>query len=160
MDCSTPGLPVRHQFLRLLKLMSIKSVIPYNHHILCRPLLLLPSIFPSIKVFSNELGLFQWAGSLHQVVKILELLLQHQSSNEYSGLISYRIDWFDFLAVQGTFNSLLQHHNSKASVLWRSAFFMISSLNPPSYPIALVFWALSCTEYGSCQWSCPFQDQF
>ena len=100
-----------------LKLMFIESVMSSNHLILRHPLLLLPSIFPSIKVFSNELGLFQRAGSLHQVVKILELLLQHQSSNEYSGLISYRIDWFDFLAVQGTFNSLLQHHNSKALIL-------------------------------------------
>ena len=147
MDCSTPGFPVLHYLPELLKLMYIEWVMSSNHLILCHSLLLLSSIFPSIRDFSNESGFFQWVGSLHQMVKVLELLLQHQSSNEYSGLISYRIDWFDFLAVQGTLNSLLQHHSSKASVLWCSAFFMILSLNPPSYPIALLFWTLSCTEW-------------
>ena len=96
----------------LLKLMSIESVMPSNHLILCRPLLL-PSIFPSIRVFSN--------GSLHQVDKLLELQLQHQPSNEYLGLISFRIDWCDLLAVQGTLESLLQHHRSEASILWCSS---------------------------------------
>ena len=94
---------------RLLKLMSIELVRLYNHFILC--LLLLPSIFPSIRVFSNELAKVS--------------VLQHQSFNEYSGLIYFRTDWFDLLAVQGTFKSPLQHHSSKASILPCSAFFMI-----------------------------------
>ena len=92
----------------LLKLMSIELVMPSNHLILCGPLPLLPSIFSSIRVFSNE------SVSLHQVAKLLELQLQHQFSNEYSGLISFRMDWLDLLAVQGTLKSLFQHHSSKA----------------------------------------------
>ena len=92
----------------LLKFMSFESVMPPNHLILCRPLLLLPSVFSSI-------SLFQCVGSLHQVVRGLEL--QHQSFSECSGLISFRIDWFDLLAIQGTLKSLLQHCNSKAAVL-------------------------------------------
>ena len=92
-----------------------------NHLILCCPLLLLPSIFPSIGAFSNE-------SSLH--VRALELQLRISPSNEYSGLIFYRIDWFDLLAVQGTLKSLLQHHNSKASVLWCSVFCMIQLSHP------------------------------
>ena len=104
----------------LLRCMSIESVMLSNHLILCCPLLLLPSIFPSIRVFSSELALHmrwpkQWSFSFSIT-----------PSNEYSGLISFRIDWFDLLAVQGTLKSLLQHHNSKASILWHSAFFMIS----------------------------------
>ena len=95
----------------LLRLMSIESVMPSNHLILCRHLLFLPSVFPSIRVFSNELTLrISWP-------KVLKLHLQHQSFSEYSGLIFFRIDWFDLLAVQGTFRSLLQHHSSKASSL-------------------------------------------
>ena len=101
----------------LLKLKSIESVTPSNHLILCHPLLLLPSIFPSIRVFSNK-------SALPQVAKVLELQLQYQSSSEYSGLISFRIDWYDLLEVQGTLTSLLQHHSSKPSVLWSSTFFM------------------------------------
>ena len=100
----------------LIKLMSIKSVMPSNHLLLRHPLFL-PSIFPIIRVFSNESVLHS-----HQVVKILE----HQfwyPSNEYSGLISFRIDWFDLLAIQGTLKSLLQQHSSKASTLQCSAFF-------------------------------------
>ena len=97
----------------LLKFMSIQSVMPSNHLIFCCPLLLLPSILPSIRVFSN--------GSLHQVDKLLELQLQHQPSNEYLGLISFRIDWCDLLAVQRTLESLLQHHRSEASILWCSS---------------------------------------
>ena len=89
---------------KLLKLMSIESVMPSNH------LILLLSIFPSIRVFSN----FQWVSCLHQVAKVLELELQHQCSNEYSGLISFRTDWFDPSVVQGTFKSLFQDHSSKA----------------------------------------------
>ena len=99
----------------LLKLMSIESVMPSNHLILCHPLLLLPLILTRIRVFSNELTL--------QVAKVLEFPLQLSPSNEYSGLISFRMDWFDFLAVQGTLKSLLQHHSSKTSILWLSAFF-------------------------------------
>ena len=101
----------------LPKLMSIKSVMPSNHLILCHPLLLLPSVFPSIRVFSNEVS------TLHQVAKVLEFQLQHQSFNEHSGLISFWMDWLDRLAVQGILKSLLQHHSSKASTLQHSAFF-------------------------------------
>ena len=91
---------------RLLKLMSIKSVMPSNHLILCRPLLLLPSIFPSIRAFSNESVLhIRWP-------KYWSFSFSISASNEYSGLISFRIDWFDFHAVQGTLRSLLQHHSS------------------------------------------------
>ena len=101
----------------LLKLMSIESVMPSNHLILCHPLLLLASVFPSIKVFSKESALCirwskYWSFSFSPSIK-------------YSGLISFRIDWFDFLAVQGTLKSLLQHHSSKASILRCSAFFMV-----------------------------------
>ena len=92
----------------LLKLMSIELVMPSNHLILCCPLLLRPSIFPSIRVFSNESILH------HQVVKVLKFHLQHQSFQLISGLISFRIDWLDLLACQGTLKSLLQHHSSKS----------------------------------------------
>ena len=98
----------------LLKLMSTEMVMLSNHLILCRPLLLLPSIFPSIRIFSNELALrIRWP-------KYWSFSFSISPSNEYSGLISLRIDWFDLLAVQGTFNSLLQQHNSKTSILWCS----------------------------------------
>ena len=104
----------------LLKLMSIESVMPYKHLILCRPLLLLPSIFPSIRVFSKESVLcIRWPKYWHFNFSI-------SPSNEHSGLIFFRIDWFDLLAVQGTLKSLLQHHSSKASILWCSAFFMVT----------------------------------
>ena len=110
-DCSTPGLPVHHQLQSLLKLMSIKSVMPSNHLILCRPLLLLPSIFPSIRVFSNESALpIRWP-------QYWSFSFSISPSNEYSRLISFRMDWLDCLAVQGTLKSLLQHHSSKASIL-------------------------------------------
>ena len=103
----------------LLKLMSTESVMPFNHLVLCHPLLLLPSIFPSIKVFSSESAiLIRWPKSWRFSFSI-------SPSSEYSGLISFRIDWFDFLAVQGTLKSLLQHHSSKASVLRHSAFLMV-----------------------------------
>ena len=98
-------------FQSLLKLMSIESVMRSNHLILCRPLLLLPSIFPSIRVFSNESAL------CIRCSKFWELQLQHQSFQVYSGLISFRMDWLDLLAVQGTLKSLFQHHSSKASIL-------------------------------------------
>ena len=103
----------------LLRLMSIESVMPSNHLILCHPLLLLPSIFPSIRVFSNESVLpIRWP-------KYWSFSFNINPSNEYSGLISFRIDWFDLLAVQGTLKSLLQHHSSKASILRPSAFFTV-----------------------------------
>ena len=103
----------------LLKLMSIALVMPSNHLILCRPLLLLPSNFPSIRVFSNESALhIRWP-------KYWNFSFSISPSNEYSGLISFKIDWLDLLAVQGTLKSLLQHHSSKASILWRSAFFTV-----------------------------------
>ena len=108
----------------LLKFMSIKSMIPSNHLILCRPLLLPPSIFPSIRVFSNESVLhIRWP-------KYWSFSFSISPSNEYSGLISFRIDWFDLLAVQGTLKSLLQHHSSKASILQCSAFFIVQLSHP------------------------------
>ena len=98
----------------LLKLMSIESVMPSNHLIFCHPFFLLPSIFPSIRVFSNELVLrIRWP-------KYWSFSFNISPSNEYSGLISFRMDWFDLLAVQGTLKNLLQHHSSKASILWCS----------------------------------------
>ena len=108
----------------LLKLMSLESVTPSNHLILCHPLLLLPSIIPSIRVFSNELALcIRWP-------KYWSFSFSISVSNEYSWLISFRIDWFDLLAVQGTFKSLLPHHSLKSSILWCSAFFMVQLLHP------------------------------
>ena len=115
MDCSTPGLPVHHQLPGLLKLRSIKSVMPSNHFILCHPLLLSPSIFPSSRVFSNESVLhIMWPNYWSFSFNI-------SLSNEHSGLISFRMDWLDLLAVQGTLKSLLQHHSSKVSILRHSA---------------------------------------
>ena len=108
----------------LFKFMSIKSVMPCNHLILCHPLLLLPSIFPSIRVFSHKSVLcMRWP-------KYWSFSFSISPSSEYSGLISLRIDWFDLLEVQGTLKSLLQHHSSKVSVLQCSAFFMVQ----PSHP--------------------------
>ena len=107
-----------------LKLMSIESVMPSNHLILCRPLLLLPSIFPSIRVFSNESALhIRWP-------KYWSFSFSISPSNEYSGLISFRMDCFDLLAVQGTLRNLLQHCSSKASILRHSAFFMVQLSHP------------------------------
>ena len=108
----------------LLKLMSIESVMPSNHLILCHPLLLLPSVFPSIRVFSNESVLcIRWPD-------YWSFSFSCSPSNEYSGLISFRMDWLDLLAVQGTLKSLLQHHSSKASILRRSAFFIVQLSHP------------------------------
>ena len=105
----------------LLKLVSIESMMPSNHLILCRPLLLPPSIFPSIRVFSNESVLHvRWP-------KYWSFSFSISPSKEYSGLISFRIGWLDLLAVQGTLKSLLQHQSSKASILWHSAFFIVNS---------------------------------
>ena len=119
MGCSMPGFPVITNSQSLLKLMSIESVMPSNHLILCCPIFLLPSIFPSIRVFSNESVLpIRWP-------KHWSFSFSISPSNEYLGLIFFRIDWFDFLAVQGALKSLLQHHSSKASILQHSAFFMV-----------------------------------
>ena len=112
----------------LLKLMSIASVMPSNHLILCCPLLLPPSIFPSIRVFSNELVLhIRWP-------KHWNFSFSISPSNEYSGLISFKKDWLDLLAVQGTLKSLLQHHSSKASILRCSAFFIVQLSHPYMTP--------------------------
>ena len=109
---------------RLLKLMSIKSVMPSNHLILCHPLLLPPSIFSSIRVFSNESVLrISWP-------KDWSFSFSISPSNEHPGLISFRMDWLDLLAVQGTLKSLLQPHSSKASILWHSAFFIVQLPHP------------------------------
>ena len=104
--------------------MSIESVIPSSHLILCRPLLLLPSIFPSISVFLNESALcIRWP-------KYWSFSFNISPSNEHPGLISFRMDWLDLLAVQGTLKSLLQHHSSKASILWHSAFSIVQLSQP------------------------------
>ena len=108
----------------LLKLMSTESVMPSNHLILCHPLLLLPSIFPSIRVFSNESVLhIRWP-------KYWNFSFSIRPSNEYSGLISFRMDWFDLLAVQGILKNLLQHRSSKASILQHSTFFIVQLSHP------------------------------
>ena len=137
MDCSSPGFPVHHQLPELLKTMSTESAMPSNHLILCHPLLLLPSIFPSIRVFSNESVLcIRWLKYWHFSFNI-------SPSNEYSGLVSFKIDWFDLLAVQGTLKSLLQHHSSKASVLQCSAFYIVQLSHPymtTGKTIALTRW--------------------
>ena len=125
----------------LLKLMSIESVMPSNHLIFCCPLLLLPSVFPSTRVFSNESVLCirwpkYWSFSFSFSIS---------PSNDYSGLISFRIDWLDLLAVQGTLKSLLQYHSSKASILRRSAFFIVQLPHPymtTGKTIALTRWIL------------------
>ena len=125
MDCSMPGFSVLHyHLLEFAQLMSIKAVMPSYHHILCPPLFLLPSISPGVRVFSSELALhIRWP-------KYWRFNFRISPSNEYSELISFRTDWFDLIVVQGTLKSLLQHHNSKASILWLSTFFMV----PLSYP--------------------------
>ena len=125
----------------LLNLMSIELVMPSNHLILCRPLLLLPSIFPSIRVFSNESVLcIRWP-------KYWSFSLNISPSNEYSGLISFRMDQLDLLAVQGTLRSLLQHHSSKASILQRSAFF-IAQLSHPYMTTGKTIALTRCTFIG------------
>ena len=121
MNCSTPGLPVHHQLPELTQthVHWFGDAIQPSHH--------LPSPSPAFNRSQHQ-GLFKWVSSSHQVAKILEFQLQHQSlnqSNEYSGLISFRMDWFDLLAVQGTLKNILQHHSSKASILRHSAFFVV-----------------------------------
>ena len=121
MNCSTPGLPVHHH---ILEFTSFKSVMPSSHLILCCPLFLLPSIPPSIRVFSNESTLpMRWPNYWSFSFSIIP-------SKEHPGLISFRMDWLDLLAVQGTLRSLLQHHSSKASILRSSAFFIVQLSHP------------------------------
>ena len=124
MDCSTPGLPVHHQFPKFAQVdvHQVGNTIQPSH----------PLSSPSSPAFnlSQHQGLFKWVNSLHQLAKVLEFQLQHQSFQWTPGLISFRMDWLDLLAVQGTLKSLLQHHSSKASILRPSAFFMIQL----SYP--------------------------
>ena len=123
-DCSIPGFPVHHQTPELAQGHVHRVVDPSNQLILCRPILLLPAIPPSIRVFSNESTLhIKWP-------KNWSFSFSISPSNEHSGLISFRIDWLDLLAVQGTLKILLQHHGSKASILQHSAFFIVQ----PSHP--------------------------
>ena len=130
-------LPVHHQLPELLKPMSVESVMPSSHLILCCPLLLLPSIFPSTRVFSSESALcIRWP-------KYWSFSFSNSPSIEYSGLIFFRMDWLDLLAVQRTLKSLLQHHSSKASFLQHSAFFMVQLSHPymtTGKTIALTIW--------------------
>ena len=136
------------------KLMFIESVMPYNHLILCHPLLLPPSIIPSIRVLSNESALhIRWS-------KYWSFSFNISPSNEHSGLISFRIDWLDLLAVQGTVKSLLQHHNSKASILRCSAFFTVQLSHPYmtiGKTIALTRWTfidkVMCLHFNMLSWS-------
>ena len=124
MDCNTLGSLSITNSRSLLKLMSIESVMPSNHLILCYPLLLPPSIFPSIRVFSNESAL------RIRCAKYWSFSFNISSSSEHKGLISFRMDWLDLLTVPGTIKSLLQHHSSKASILWHSAFFTVQLSHP------------------------------
>ena len=131
MDCSIPGSSVLHHILEFAQIHVIKSVMPANHLILCRPLLLPPSILPSIRVFSNESALrIRWP-------KYWSFSFTVNSSNDYSGLISFRMDWFDLLAVQGTLKSLLQHHSSKTSMGNQSRFLFIFAASVASLCIFL-----------------------
>ena len=136
MDCSTPGLSITNS-RSLFKLTSIASVMPSNHLLLCHPLLLMTSILPSIRVFSNESVLYiRWP-------KYCSFSFSISPSNEYSGLISFRMDWLDHLAVQETIKSLLQHHSLKASVSQCSAFFIVQLSHPymtTEKTIALTRW--------------------
>ena len=146
MDCSTPGFPVHHQFLELAQTHVHQAVsMPSSHLIFCCPLLLLPSILPTIRVFSNESVLhFRWP-------KDWKFSFSISPSNEYSGLISFRTDWLDLLADQETHESLglswtlLQHHCSKASIFWCSAFFMVQR-----FPGGSVSKEFSCNARDLC----------
>ena len=124
MDYSTPGFPVHQQLPELAHthIYWVSDAIQPSHP--------LSSPSPPALNLSEHQGLIRWVSSSYQVAKVLEFQLQHQSFQEYSGLISFRIDWFDLLAVQGTFRSLLQHHSSKALILWQSAFFIVQLSHP------------------------------
>ena len=121
MDCSTPGFPVHHQLSELAQTHWVGDAIQPFHPLLSLSL-------PALNLSQHQ-GLFQWVSSSHQVVKVLEFQLQ-QAFHEHSGLISFRMDWLDLLAVQGTLKSLLQHHTSKGSILWHSAFFTVQLSHP------------------------------
>ena len=124
MNCSTPGIPVHHQLLEFTQTHVHESVMPPSHLILCRPLLLLPPIPPSIRVFSSESTLrMRWP-------KYWSFSFSISPSKEHPGLMIFRMDWLDLVAVQGTLKSLLQHHSSKASVLRPSAFFIVQLSHP------------------------------
>ena len=124
MNCSTSGFSVFTISQSLLKFMFIESVMPSSHLILCHPLFLLPSIFPSIRVFSNESALhIRWP-------KYWSFTFNISPSSEHPGLVSFRMDWLDLLAVQGTLKSLIQHHSSKASILQHSAFYIVQLSHP------------------------------
>ena len=124
MNHSTPGLPVHHQLPEFTQTHVHQLVMPSNHLLLCHPLFLLPSIFPSIRVFSNESVLhIRWP-------KYWSFRFSINACNEYSGLTSFQIDWLDLLAVQGILKSLLQHHSSKASILLCSVFFIVQLSHP------------------------------
>ena len=137
MDCSTPGLPVHHQLPEFTQIHAcrVRDDIQPSHP--------LSSPSPPALNLSQHQGLFQWVNSLHQVASVLEFQLQHQSFQWIFRMISFRMDWFDLLAVQGTLNSLLQHHSSKASTLWHSAFFIDQISHPymtTGKTIALTRW--------------------
>ena len=123
MNRSTPGLPVHHQLPESTQTHVHQVSVPSSHHILCRPLLLSPPILPSIRVFSNE-------STLRMKSKYWSFSFNISPSNKHPGLICFRMDWLDLLAVQGTSKSLLQHHSSKASILWCSAFFTVQLSHP------------------------------
>ena len=130
-DCSIPGFPVLHHVWSLLKFMCIESVMPANHLILCLPLLFMPSVFPNIWVFSNESVLhIRWPKSWSFSFNI-------SLSNEYSGLISFRMDWLDLLAVQGILKTLLQHHSSKTSILQHS---VLDYFEANHQPVGISVW--------------------
>ena len=137
MNCSTPGLPVHHQLL--------KSTQTHVHWVsdAIQPSHPLSSPSPPAPNPSQHLGLFKWVSCLHQVAKVLDFSFNISPSNEHPGLISFRMDWLDLLAVQGTLKSLLQHHSSKASILWCSAFFIVQLSHPymtTGKTIALTRW--------------------
>ena len=139
MDCSMPGCPVLHQPLELAQTHVHWISDPYNHLILHRPLLLLPSVFPSIRVFASESAFhIRWP-------KYWNFSFSNSPFNKHAGLISFRIDLFDLLAIQGTLKSHLQHHSSKASILQCSAFFMVQ-LSHPYFYFSLFFWALKSLQ--------------
>ena len=139
MDCTTLGFLAHHQLPELTQTHGIELVMPFNHLLLCHPLLL-PSNFPSIKVFPNESGFcIRWP-------KCWSFSFRISPSNEYSGLISFTIDWFDLLAVQGNLKSCLQHHSSKASILRCSAFFMVQL----SYPYMTTGKTIALTRRTLC----------
>ena len=150
MNRSTPGLPVHHQLLEFTQAHVHWVGEPCNHFILCCPLLVLPSIFPSIRVFSNESILhMRWP-------KYWSFSFSISPSNEHPGLISFRMDWLDLLAVQGTLKSLLQHHSSKKSILWCSAFFIVQLSHPYRFLKRQVRWSgipISLRIFHSLLWS-------